>query len=666
MDAVDYRHSTEFPSEVWETCKSPTQFRPRLSKYGSIADEACWDVRDEMAAAGGSESIIRGVGCFDESSQALLESLESTAQDNKDSQERLIMKSIQARFSVEALEMDEAIGTWLLQVWKKQFSIKSEEREREFNTLEQYLTFRYVEAGAEIFLVLLRFVSDTTVTREEVESVQHLSDLLFCAQTLGHDYASWQKEIDAYNIGISNSLVNAVSLLMKLRDIDEESAKKLVWDGAFEYEQRYCEARDHFIKENSPRPEILRWLRLLELSTGGNALWGATSARYHKSAPKPVRIQKTNGIVVDGTATDHPEHKFPECRHSKAMNGTMTNGSEKLTVANGTVVNRKATYARGAEDDGAPKSKRTKVNGRSTENEHGNIAKKDRHYIQDMATKGARDQLIDALNNWYHVPDTSVSIIHQVVAILHNVSLMLDDIQDNSPMRRGFPSTHSVFGVGQTINAATYMYTKGLEIATALSPEAVVALFEELKQLHIGQAHDLHETYHCQSPSVPDYFKRIEQKTGGLFRMVSKMMQREASTNRNVNIDTLMNLLGRYYQIRDDYQDITGTSVGKSASYNDLDQGTFTLPIIHALEFQDDRGITELRSIFQSGKQTNGLSSDLKRLVIKRLEETGSLEYTKGMLDGLHEELKQEIDAVEKRMGSKNWILRLMMLRLKV
>jgi len=53
----------------------------------------------------------------------------------------------------------------------------------------------------------------------------------------------------------------------------------------------------------------------------------------------------------------------------------------------------------------------------------------------------------------------------------------LDDIQDNSPMRRGSPSTHSVFGVSQTINTATYMYTKGLEAATALSPKTVVALF---------------------------------------------------------------------------------------------------------------------------------------------------------------------------------------------
>jgi hypothetical protein len=48
-------------------------------------------------------------------------------------------------------------------------------------------------------------------------------------------------------------------------------------------------------------------------------------------------------------------------------------------------------------------------------------------------------------------------------------------------------------------------------------------------------------------------------ETGGLFRMVSKMMQREATKNKDVNIDALMNLLGRYYQIRDDYQDITGT-----------------------------------------------------------------------------------------------------------
>jgi ophiobolin F synthase len=65
MDSTEYRHSKEIPSEVWDKSKCPTQFRPRLSKYASIADDACWAVRDEMVAAGGSELITQGVGCVD-------------------------------------------------------------------------------------------------------------------------------------------------------------------------------------------------------------------------------------------------------------------------------------------------------------------------------------------------------------------------------------------------------------------------------------------------------------------------------------------------------------------------------------------------------------------------------------------------------------------------
>ena len=107
-------------------------------------------------------------------------------------------------------------------------------------------------------------------------------------------------------------------------------------------------------------------------------------------------------------------------------------------------------------------------------------------------------------------------------------------------------------------------------------------------------------------------------------------------------------------------------SAGKAAYYGDLDQGSFTLPIIHALKFQDERGRTELLSIFRTRKETNSMSPDAKKFVIKRLEEAGSLEYTKGMLDGLHEELKQELGAAEEKAGAKNWILRLMLYRLKV
>ena len=42
--------------------------------------------------------------------------------------------------------------------------------------------------------------------------------------------------------------------------------------------------------------------------------------------------------------------------------------------------------------------------------------------------------------------------------MLHNASLLIDDIQDNSKLRRGVPVAHNIYGVPLTINAANYIY----------------------------------------------------------------------------------------------------------------------------------------------------------------------------------------------------------------
>jgi hypothetical protein len=239
---------------------------------------------------------------------------------------------------------------------------------------------------------MMRFVSDTTISRAEVESVKHISDVVFYAHILGHDYASWQKEIDAYNSGKSSSLLNAVSVLMKLHNVDEESAKNLVWKGALEFERRYCEERDLFIETYSPGPEMRRWFRLLELSTGGNAMWGSTTSRYNKFAPKPVHVQKTNDITIDRNATNNRQYKSPEDEQSEVTNGSVTNGSEKLTVAKG-----KVTHARGVEHDDAPKSKRVKVNGVSANKGNHKTARKDKRRIHDQLFSNLNEDMARTL-----------------------------------------------------------------------------------------------------------------------------------------------------------------------------------------------------------------------------------------------------------------------------
>lgn len=147
--------------------------------------------------------------------------------------------------------------------------------------------------------------------------------------------------------------------------------------------------------------------------------------------------------------------------------------------------------------------------------------------------------------------------------------------------------------------------------------------------------------------------------------MASKMMQAEATINTTINIDKLMTLLGRYYQIRDDYQDALSADTDEK-DYDDLDQGAFTLPIIHALDKERRDGKFELLGMLQSRKLNGKMPLGMKKLFIARLKEAGSLEYTKSVLEKLHQELEIELERIEGLTGVKNWILRLMLLRLRV
>ena len=54
------------------------------------------------------------------------------------------------------------------------------------------------------------------------------------------------------------------------------------------------------------------------------------------------------------------------------------------------------------------------------------------------------------------IPDHELGIIKDIVGSLHDASLLVDDIEDGSRLRRGQPTAHSIFGVPLTINCANY------------------------------------------------------------------------------------------------------------------------------------------------------------------------------------------------------------------
>jgi geranylgeranyl diphosphate synthase type 3 len=122
--------------------------------------------------------------------------------------------------------------------------------------------------------------------------------------------------------------------------------------------------------------------------------------------------------------------------------------------------------------------------------------------------------------------DEKLEKIKVITQMLHNASLMIDDIEDNSRLRRGIPVAHHVFGVAHVINSANFVYFQALQNVLELGhPAAVPAFSVQLLELHRGQGIDIYWRDTCVCPTEEEYKRMVKQKTGGLFKLAVDLMQ---------------------------------------------------------------------------------------------------------------------------------------------
>lgn len=261
-------------------------------------------------------------------------------------------------------------------------------------------------------------------------------------------------------------------------------------------------------------------------------------------------------------------------------------------------------------------------------------------YLNEQRGKDFRSQLIAAFNAWLDVPPASIEVITKVVGMLHTASLLIDDVEDNSLLRRGLPVAHSLFGVPQTINSANYVYFCALEELQKLRNPTCVAVFaDELLNLHRGQGMDLfwRDTLTC--PTEDEYLEMVGNKTGGLFRLGIKLMQAESARSGaaaeaagRVPIDCvpLINLIGLIFQIRDDYQNLRSAEYSDNKGLaEDLTEGKFSFPVIHAVRADP----SDLRLLNILRQRT--ADDEVKRYAVAHMEAAGSFDYTRAVLDVL-------------------------------
>ncbi|XP_038061626.1 geranylgeranyl pyrophosphate synthase-like [Patiria miniata] len=258
-------------------------------------------------------------------------------------------------------------------------------------------------------------------------------------------------------------------------------------------------------------------------------------------------------------------------------------------------------------------------------------------YILQVPGKKIRIKLTKAFNHWLQIPSEKLEKVSEIIQMLHNASLLVDDIEDNSKLRRGIPVAHSIFGTAQTINAANYVYFLGLQKTIELGhPEATKIFMEQLILLHQGQGMDIwwRDAFVC--PTEDEYKEMVLKKTGGLFGLAVRLMQL-FSENKS-DFTPLSDMLGLYFQIRDDLANLQSKEYTENKSYcEDLTEGKFSFPIIHGIlsRPEDNQVMNILR------KRTT--DEEIKKYCVDHLEKIGSFDYTKSVLVELEEIVLREM-----------------------
>lgn len=228
---------------------------------------------------------------------------------------------------------------------------------------------------------------------------------------------------------------------------------------------------------------------------------------------------------------------------------------------------------------------------------------------------------------WLHATPAAAA-----VELMHNFSLVHDDIQDNSPKRRGRAAVWKLWGAPMAINAGDALFALSNQAIMDLSEhfpaetvtKAAIVLHNTCLDLTRGQFLDM--SYEGRNDlKVEDYWPMITGKTAALLSACCHIgsILGGADEGKQDAYRSFGHALGLAFQVQDDILGIWGDEAltGKSAA-SDLLEGKKSLPVLHALS----KG-----GIFAERWARGAIQPDEVEEMMQILASEGSYEYTHGM-----------------------------------
>lgn len=238
------------------------------------------------------------------------------------------------------------------------------------------------------------------------------------------------------------------------------------------------------------------------------------------------------------------------------------------------------------------------------------------------------------------------------IELIHNFSLIHDDIQDNDELRRGRPTLWTQWGVPQAINAGDAMFCLATLTLRELRPlfgdglavEVMSVLQEATQQMIEGQFLDVNYEK-VPEISLEHYLQMIACKTGALLRASIEIgaLLADGSLGLRTRCRHFGDAIGRLFQIRDDMLGVWGEreTTGKPVG-SDVKRKKKSLPIVMALAMAGSADRHELLSIYAQEEISD---DDVARVqdVFSRL---GVQDRVRALADESHRQALRLADAI--------------------
>ena len=256
-----------------------------------------------------------------------------------------------------------------------------------------------------------------------------------------------------------------------------------------------------------------------------------------------------------------------------------------------------------------------------------------------LLTKGKQIRPLLVMLSARMFGEVNDAVLHAAASLemLHNATLIHDDVVDETSLRRGHPTLNAIWGnhiavlagdifVSKALAAVTH--TENIAIMKTLSALGTELSLGEMDQLFNARGHNLDEE---------SYFSMIQRKTASLFmgcvRIGAEAL--DVAPTEFEPLEKYARLLGLAFQIRDDIFDYFPSEETGKPSGNDLIEGKVTLPLIHALQVAPEEEVRKMKALLEGDEV---LSADDVATLQDFARRHGGIEYAVEVMRRLQKE----------------------------